>query len=133
MYIHQLNWPKFNWDARELATLLADVRFKQGKLLGKMEQLGFDLKSEATLQTLTQDVVKSSEIKGEVLDVNEVLSSIARRLGWDIVGLVPSERHVDGMVDMMLDATQHFGQPLHEKRLFNWHASIFQPAEVECM
>lgn len=126
MYIHQLrNWPNFNWDAKGLATLLAEVRFKQGKLLGKMEQLGFDLKSEATLQTLTQDVVKSSEIEGEVLDVNEVRSSIARRLGLDIVGLVPSDKHVDGMVDMILDATQHYSQPLLEERLYNWHASIF--------
>lgn len=126
MYIHQLHkWPNFTWDADEIVLLLATVRFKQGKLLGYMEHLGFDLKAEAVLQTLTQDVVKSSEIEGEILDTHQVRSSIARRLGLDIVGLVPSDRHIDGVVEMMLDATQRFDQPLDEERLFDWHAALF--------
>lgn len=126
MYIHQLRkWPNFTWDADEIAPLLTEVRFKQGKFLGYMEHLGFDLKAEAVLQTLTQDVVKSSEIEGEILDTNEVRSSIARRLGMDIAGLVPSDRHVDGIVEMMLDATQRYDRPLDEERLFGWHAALF--------
>jgi len=126
MYIHQLRqWPNFTWDADEIASLLTEVRFKQGKFLGYMEHLGFDLKAEAVLQTLTQDVVKSSEIEGEILDTNEVRSSIARRLGMDIVGLVSSDRHVDGVVEMMLDATQRYDKPLDEERLFGWHAALF--------
>jgi Fic family protein len=126
MYIHQVHhWPDFTWNADEIAPLLAVVRFKQGKLLGYMEHLGFDLKAEAVLQTLTQDVVKSSEIEGEMLDIDQVRSSIARHLGLDIVGLVPSDRHVDGVVDMMLDATQRYDRPLDEERLFGWHAALF--------
>lgn len=126
MYIHQLNnWPDFTWDANQIAPLLAAVRFKQGKLLGYMEHMGFDLKSEAVLHTLTQDVVKSSEIEGEMLDIDQVRSSIARRLGLDIVGLVPSDRHIDGVVEMMLDATQRYDLPLDEERLFGWHSALF--------
>lgn len=126
MYIHQLySWPNFTWDVEGLSLLLASVRFKQGKLLGYMEHLGFDLKSEAMLQTLTQDIIKSSEIEGEILDIDQVRSSIARRLGMDIAGLVPSDRDVDGVVEMMLDATQRFQDPLNEERLFGWHASLF--------
>lgn len=126
MYIHQLHhWPDFTWNGDEIAPLLATVRFKQGKLLGYMEHLGFDLKAEAVLQTLTQDVVKSSEIEGEMLDIDQVRSSIARRLGLDFDGLAPSDRHVDGVVEMMLDATQRYDRPLDEERLFGWHAALF--------
>lgn len=126
MYIHQLHhWPDFTWNADKIAPLLAAVRFKQGKLLGYMEHLGFELKTEAVLQTLTQDVIKSSEIEGETLDIDQVRSSIARRLGLNIVGLVPSDRHVDGVVEMMLDATQRYDQLLDEERLFGWHAALF--------
>ena len=126
MYMHQLhNWPTFIWDAEAFSAVLAEVRFKQGKLLGQMEHLGFDLKSEAILQMLTQDVVKSSEIEGEILDSAQVRSSIARRLGMDVAGLVPSDRHVDGIVEMMLDATQGYDKPLDEERLFVWHAALF--------
>lgn len=126
MYIHQLhNWPNFTWNSDEIVSDLAEVRFKQGKLLGYMEHLSFDLKSEAVLQTLTQDIVKSSEIEGEHLDLKQVRSSIARRLGLDIAGLVPSDRHVDGVVEMMLDATQRNDRPLVEERLFGWHAALF--------
>ncbi|WP_461533659.1 Fic family protein [Sinomicrobium sp.] len=126
MYIHQLHhWPTFTWDSEKLIPILTDVRFRQGKLLGKMDSLGFDLQSEAVLQTLTNDVVKSSEIEGEILDPDQVRSSIARRLGMDVAGLIPSDRNVDGVVEMMLDATQHYDKPLDDERLFGWHASLF--------
>ncbi len=125
-YIHLLpNWPHFTWRQEQLTTLLAELRHRQGKLLGRMEGLGFRLQSEATLQTLTLDVLKSSEIEGELLDAEQVRSSIARRLGMDIAGLVPADRHVEGIVEMMLDATQQYKQPLSEDRLFGWHAALF--------
>ncbi len=126
MYIHELKkWPHFTWDDSKIASLLASARHKQGRVLGKMEGLGFNLREEATLQSLTQDVVKSSEIEGEVLDADQVRSSIARRLGIEIGGLTPSDRHVDGVVDMMLDATQHYEKPLSDERLFGWHHALF--------
>lgn len=126
MYIHQLKqWPDFVWDMNEISPRLTEVRFKQGMLLGYMEHLGFELQSEALLQILTYDVVKSSEIEGEIMDMAEVRSSIARRLGMDIPGLIPSDRHVDGVVEMMLDATQRYAEPLTEMRLFDWHAALF--------
>ena len=108
-----------------MAPLLAEVRHRQGRLLGKMENLGFSLQAEASLHTLTLDVLKSSEIEGELLDAEQVRSSIARRLGMDIAGLVPADRHVEGIVEMMLDATQQYQQPLSEDRLFGWHAALF--------
>ena len=125
-YIHQLNiWPKFIWDHEQIASILGVVRNRQGRLIGRMEALGFPLRSEAILQTLTLDVLKSSEIEGEIFDPKQVRSSIARRLGMDIGGLVSSDRHVDGVVEMMLDATQNFDKPLTKDRLFGWHASLF--------
>jgi len=125
-YIYQLKlWPQFSWKDQEISALLGEVRNRQGRLLGRMETLGFSLRSEAILQTLTLDVVKSSEIEGDILDPREVRSSIARRLGMEIAGLVSSDRHVDGVVEMMLDATQKFDQPLTKSRLFGWHASLF--------
>ncbi len=126
VYIYQLaDWPSFNWDSVGLNKLLTDVRHQQGKLLGNMERMGFALREEASLQMLTSDVIKSSEIEGELLDAEQVRSSIARRLGMDIAGLIPSDRNVEGVVEMMLDATQHFEEPLTEQRLFNWHAALF--------
>ncbi len=125
-YIHQLDiWPKLTWGHERIASLLGPVRNRQGRLIGHMEALGFPSRSEALLQTLTLDVLKSSEIEGEILDPKQVRSSIARRLGMDIGGLVPSDRHVDGVVEMMLDATQNFNKPLTKDRLFGWHASLF--------
>ena len=118
-------WPAFTWDEKALARLLAQVSREQGRLLGKMEALGFDLRSEAHLRILTEDVVKSSEIEGEKLERDQVRSSIARRLGMDVGGLVPADRHVEGVVEMMLDATGNYAQPLTEDRLFAWHASLF--------
>ena len=126
IYIHELpDWPQFTWDKAKLSSQLAAVRHRQGKLLGRMEGLGFDLRNEAMLRTLTSDVVKSSEIEGETLDKDQVRSSIAKRLGLEIGGLIPSDRHVDGVVEMMLDATQEYDQPLDAERLFGWHAALF--------
>lgn len=124
IYKHQ-NWPNFTWDAQKLASKLADLRHRQGRLLGRMEGLGFELKREASLTTLTSDVVKSSAIEGENLNLEEVRSSIARRLGMNIAGLIPASRDVEGIVEMMLDATQSFSKPLTKKRLFDWHAALF--------
>jgi Fic family protein len=124
IYEHK-GWPNFSWDDRRLSAKLADLRHRQGRLLGRMEGLGFDLNREALLSTLTSDVVKSSAIEGENLNPDEVRSSIARRLGMNIKGLIPVSRHVDGIVEMMLDATQSFSKPLSKKRLFDWHAALF--------
>jgi Fic family protein len=125
-YIHQLpDWPQFTWDQDALASQLADIRHRQGRLLGRMEGLGFSLQQEAALETLTLDVVKSSEIEGENLNTDQVRSSIARRLGMDIAGAIPADRHVEGVVEMMLDATQNFDKPLTDERLFAWHAALF--------
>lgn len=126
MWLHEhKNWPNFTWDATALASKLADIRHRQGRLLGRMESLGFELKREASLSTLTNDVVKSSAIEGENLNPEEVRSSIARRLGIDIAGLIPASRDVEGVVEMMLDATQQFSKPLTKDRLFDWHAALF--------
>jgi Fic family protein len=125
-YIYELpDWPKFRWNDGWLATPLAAARHRQGRLIGQMEALGFKVKEEAVLRTLTNDVLKSSEIEGEKLDADQVRSSVARRLGMDIGGLMPADRHVEGVVEMMLDATQRYDQPLMEERLFGWHASLF--------
>jgi len=126
VYIHEkTGWPRLTWDGERLAGLLAAVRHKQGRLLGKMEGLGFDLRAEANLTVLTSDVVKSSAIEGEALPPDEVRSSIAGRLGLDIAGLPKAGRNVEGVVDMMLDATRHFDAPLTPQRMFDWHASLF--------
>lgn len=119
------NWPNLYWDEQKLASLVARVAREQGRLLGKMEALGIDLRSEAHLRMLTEEVVKSSEIEGENLVAEQVRSSIALRLGMDIDGLVPADQHVDGIVEMMLDATGNYAAPLTEERLFAWHASLF--------
>ena len=125
-YIHELrDWPHFRWDTEKLAGPLAALRHRQGRLVGWMGALGFSLRAEATLHALTLDVVKSSEIEGEILDRDQVRSSIARRLGMDTGALAPADRNVEGVVEMMLDATQNYGAPLTAKRLFGWHASLF--------
>jgi Fic family protein len=125
-YIHELaDWPQFRWDDKVLAEPLAYLRHRQGRLIGRMEGLGFALRGEALLQTLTEDVLKSSEIEGEILDRDQVRSSIARRLGIDIGALTPADRLVEGVVEMMLDATQKFDEPLTDERLFGWHAALF--------
>lgn len=125
-YIYQqTGWPEFTWDVAHLSHQLAAVRHRQGRLLGRMESLGFDFRAEAVLGTLTEDVIKSSEIEGERLDRGQVRSSIARRLGMDIGALAPIDRDVEGVVEMMLDATRHYAEPLTQERLFAWHAALF--------
>ncbi len=119
------NWPSLTWDAEHLSNLLAHVSREQGRLLGRMEGLGFDLRSEAHLCALTEDVIKSSEIEGENLDRDQVRSSIARRLGLEISGLVASDRDVEDVVEMMMDATGNYAEPLTQDRLFGWHAALF--------
>jgi len=119
------DWPNFTWNENILSQKLALIRYRQGLLLGKMESLGFELKQEASLKTLTDDVIKSTAIEGENLNREEVRSSIARRLGLDISGLIPASRNVEGVVEMMLDATQKFLEPITIERLFNWHAALF--------
>lgn len=125
-FIHlQDNWPDFNWKAEDIVNLLGEARNLQGRLMGKMESLGFELRNEALLDTLTLDVLKSSEIEGEILNPAQVRSSIARRLGMEIAGSVDSDRNVDGVVEMMLDATQNSFKTLTADRLFDWHAALF--------
>ena len=126
MYIYQRkNWTAFKWNNDTLLPLLANVRHLQGRLLGQMESLGFKFQEEALLSTLTLDVLKSNEIEGEVLNKDQVRSSIARRLGLAVSGLVDIPRNVDGVVEMMLDATQHYMKPLTTERVFGWHAALF--------
>ena len=126
MYIwEQENWPLLTYDKGRLAALLGQVSREQGRLLGRMHDLAFELRREAQLSTLTEDVVRSSEIEGEKLDSAQVRSSIARRLGMDVGGLVPADRGVEGVVEMMLDATTNYAQPLTADRLFDWHAALF--------
>ncbi len=125
-YIHeQDNWTNFTWNEKLVSTKLAATRNLQGRLLGRMESLGFNLQDEAILTTLTLEVVKSSEIEGEILDLEQVRSSIARRLGIELAGAIESDRHIDGIVEMMLDATQRYKLPLTKERLFGWHSALF--------
>jgi Fic family protein len=125
-YIHQQkDWTNFTWDNEKLLPILAHARHLQGTLSGRMLALGFDLKQEANLETLTLDVIKSSEIEGAILQPEQVRSSIARQLGMDISGLIPSDRDVDGVVEMMLDATQKYDKMLDAERLFGWHSALF--------
>ncbi|HEX4757310.1 MAG TPA: Fic family protein, partial [Terracidiphilus sp.] len=125
-YIYELaDWPNFRWDHEGLANQLAAVRHRQGRLTGRMQAPEFSLREEAVLETLTEDVLKSSEIEGEILDKDEVRSSIARRLGIDVGALAPADCNVEGVVEMMLDATQKFNAPLTDERLYGWQAALF--------
>ncbi len=124
IYEHK-NWTDFSWQDKAINVVFGEVKLIQGKIIGQMNALGFSAKEEATLNTITLDVVKSSEIEGELLNYDQVRSSIARRLGINTAGLVPSSRHIEGVVEMMLDATQRHTMPLTEKRLFGWHAALF--------
>ena len=126
MYIHeQPGWPRLYWQQESLVDHLAAVRHRQGRLLGRMEALGLDLRREALLNNLTEEVVTSSEIEGELLDAKQVRSSVARRLGMDIGGVSHADRNVDGIVELMVDATERYAQPLTQDRLFSWHAALF--------
>ena len=125
-YIHEKdNWTEFTWNDKLISKELAETRNLQGRLLGKMESLGFDQQDEAVLNTLTLEIVKSSEIEGEILDLEQVRSSVARRLGIELAGAIESERHIDGIVEMMLDATQRYDLPITKDRLFGWHSLLF--------
>jgi len=126
IYIHEKdNWTNFIWNEKLVSKKLAETRNLQGRLLGKMESLGFDQQDEAVLNTLTLEIVKSSEIEGEILDLEQVRSSVARRLGIELAGAIESEKHIDGIVEMMLDATQRYDLPITKNRLFGWHSSLF--------
>jgi Fic family protein len=126
MYIHQLkDWPSFTWDNEAILIRLGEVRRRQGHILGLMSSAGFKLQENAVLDTLTLDVTKSSEIEGEQLNTDQVRSSIARRLGIELAGAVHADRNVDGVVEMMLDATQKYNDDLTADRLFGWHAALF--------
>ena len=118
-------WPNLHWDDTVVTKPLARVSREQGRLLGKMEGIGFDLRAEAHLRSLTDDVINSSAIEGETLEREQVRSSIARRLGMDVAGLVPADRNVEGVVEMMMDATSNYAKPLTAERLFDWHAALF--------
>ncbi|MBI3510735.1 MAG: Fic family protein [Bacteroidetes bacterium] len=125
-YIHEnAKWPELTWDTDELLPLLMSIRHKQGRLKAHLHLLGFAMRNETDLQTLTQDVLKSNEIEGEFLDAQQVRSSIARQLGMHIAGLIPSDRNVDGLVEMMLDATRNYKVPLTKNRLYGWHSLLF--------
>jgi len=125
-YIYDLpDWPRFRWNQDAISPRLAAVRHKQDRLIGRMQALGFPLRKEAELRTLTLEVLKSSEIEGEILDKEQVRSSVARRLGVDIGALTPEDRKVEGVVEMVLDATRNCDKPLIKERLFAWHASLF--------
>lgn len=126
MYIHELEkWPSFIWDQKAFAELFVQLRHQQGRLIGGMESIGFHLREETVLQVLTQDVLKSSEIEGEILDPALVRSSVARHLGMECAALGKVDRNIEGVVEMLLDATQQFEQPLTQERLFKWHQSLF--------
>lgn len=126
MYIwERAGWPALNWDERGLTKLVSRVSRAQGRLHGQLEAIGFELRNDAHVETLTEDVVKSSEIEGENLDRQQVRSSVARRLGLDRPGLVASNRDVEGVVELTLDATSNYAEPLTTERLFAWHAALF--------
>lgn len=126
MYIHELkDWPYFTWDHEAVSRILIKLHHKQSLLMSSMESIGFRLREETLLKTLTQDVVKSSEIEGEILDPSSVCSSVARHLGMDVAALTAFDRNIEGVVEMMLDATQKFDEPLTKERLFSWHKSLF--------
>jgi len=124
IYDHK-DWPHFSWQQDSIMLKLGEVRHRQGKIIGHMDALGFNLQEEAMLSILTLDILNTNKIEGELLNPEQVRSSVARRLGMDIPGLIPSDRNVEGIVEMMLDATQHYDMPLTEERLFDWHAAMF--------
>jgi Fic family protein len=125
-YIHMADdWPQFTWNAERLVGHLSATRYEQGMLLGRMKDLGYQLKNEATLTALTEETVKSSAIEGEELNAESVRSSLARRMGLEAAGTRPADRNIEGIVEMMVDATQHYTSPLTKDRIFGWHAALF--------
>ena len=125
-YIYQYkSWPNFTWNEKEVQLVLGKLRHLQGKVFGQISALGFSIKEETMLSTLTLDVVKSSEIEGERLNYEQVRSSIAKKLGIEYAGMVYPSRNVEGVVEMLLDAIQNYDKPLNEERLFAWHSALF--------
>src|SRR5712691_13059020 len=125
-YIHERNdWPRFTWRVDALAELLSAVRYQQGLLLGKMRALGYPIQKEATLAALTEETVKSSAIEGAALNPESVRLSLARRMGLSVAGAPPADRHIEGIVEMMLDVTQKYTAPLTDERIFGWHGALF--------
>jgi Fic family protein len=125
-YIYEYEkWPEFTWDDKQISVILGKVRHSQGKVFGQLDALGFSIKEETLLSTLTLDVLKSSEIEGEFLNTNHVRSSIARKLGINYTGMMHSNRDVEGIVEMMLDATQNYDKAISQERIFGWHAALF--------
>ena len=126
MYIYQnTDWHCFRWDGDKIQKLLLETKKAQGFLLGKMDSLGFDVRNNALLQVLTENIIKSSEIEGQILDKHIVRSSIARRLGIDVGGEDLISRDVEGVVEMMLDATQNYSEKMTKDRIIGWHAALF--------
>ena len=125
-YIYQSpDWHSFTYFGDKIQNLLLEIKKAQGYLLGKMDALGFDVKNNALLQVLTENIIKSSEIEGQILDKHIVRSSIARRLGIDLAGETPISRDIEGVVEMMLDATQKYTQNMTKERIIGWHAALF--------
>ena len=125
-YIYQnTDWHSFKWCGEKITKLLLEIQRAQGYLLGKMDALGFEVKENALLNVLTENILKSSEIEGELLNKEQVRSSVARRLGLNYDSSINVERNIEGVVEMMIDVTQNFAQPISEERLFGWHASLF--------
>jgi Fic family protein len=125
-YIYEYeNWPEFTWNDKQISVILGKVRHLQGMIFGQMGALGFSMKEDTILSTLTLDVLKSSEIEGEILNYEQVRSSIAKRLGIETAGIIHVDRNVEGVVEMMLDATQRYNNQLNHDRIFGWHASLF--------
>lgn len=125
-YIYQnTDWHQFNWNGEKVLKLLSEVKLAQGFLLGKMNSLGFEIKNDALVNVLTENIIKSSEIEGEILNPEQVRSSIARRLGLEITSNIAIERNIEGIVEMMLDATQNFNNPINKERIVGWHAALF--------
>ena len=126
MYIHELfDWPNFYWDKKLIDPLVIESHHQQGKIAGQIQALGLSLRSESILRTVTEDIIKTSEIEGEVLNREQVRSSVARRLGLDVQTMIPVDRNVEGIVEMMFDAIEKYANPLSEDRLFGWHSALF--------
>jgi Fic family protein len=126
MYIYEMEkWPNFSWDQKKISSSLSQLRYEQGHLLGEMESIGFEIQQHTILKILTKEIIKSSEIEGEILNEEQVRSSVARHLGMDIAGLLPTDKNIDGVVEMVLDATQKFDKPLTKKRILQWHTLLF--------
>src|SRR5437016_9995965 len=130
-YIHETEgWPHFTWEVASLVAPLSAARYQQGLYLGKMSALGYPLQKEATLAALTEETVKSSAIEGAVLNPESVRSSLARRMGLSVAGAPPADRNIEGIVEMMLDATQNSTAPLTDERRFGWHGALFSSGRI---